>query len=128
MARRPKQGDEISQADFNALVTKKLPGETFLKQVMKTCQGLGYWVAHIPSYVLNCRYCKRPNYRPVKAGVPDLLIARRNPARFLLREIKGVKEAATPEQEWLIETASEAGVDASIWRPDHDYTKELLIP
>lgn len=92
----------------------------FQTRLILHARSLGYSVYHHTTAGGNCRQCgaRVTGGRIVTSkGWPDLVIARADPPRLIIAELKSEKGRQTPEQRTWQAILEANGVEYYLWRP-----------
>lgn len=94
----------------------KLTEKSFQSQVVGLARMFGWLAYH--SF----------DSRRSAPGFPDIVLVHRRRKLFVMPELKVGKNRLTPEQQLWIDTLTDVGIDARVWRPeDWPEIEKLLI-
>lgn len=107
----------MTVAEFHRQQAASMSEETLQREVMAIARGLGWLVTHFrPAKMQSGKWAT-----PLAGdkGWPDLALCHPRWGRFMVRELKAQKGRLSPEQVAWLEALNAAGIDATVWRPEH---------
>ncbi len=129
----------LSKAELDERINARLSEATWMRQVQRLAESLGWWTFHVPANVRRCPHCRcRSHHVPTcqhqrcgtfdwtNPGLADLLLIK--PPRMVWLEIKRDHGQPSPAQQRFLAMARACGQTAEIvWPSDRERVYAILL-